>query len=183
MTTAVDHDNYDNTYLRQILCDNRRMAVVGASSNPNRPSSYVLKYMTGKGFDMMPVNPGHAGKSFFGLKVYGDLKDVPAPVEIVDIFRNSDAALAITREAIRLKDELGVKVIWMQLGVRNDEAAKEAEAAGLKVVMNRCPKIEYGRLCGESGWMGLNPRFISSRPQAMVAGTVQQHRLAADKKD
>ena len=176
----VDHDNYDNAYLKAILCENKNLAMVGASSNRHRPSSFVLKYLLGKGFNVMPINPGHAGRAFHGALVYGALGEVPAPAEIVDIFRNSDAALAITREAIALKDRLGIKVIWMQLGGRNDVAAAEAEAAGLKVVMNRCPKIEYGRLCGESGWMGINAGMVSSRPQKLIPGTVQSHRLAGD---
>ena len=181
--TVVDHDNYDNAYLKAILCGNKRIAMVGASSNRHRPSSFVLKYMLGKGFDVMPINPGHVGKEFHGALVYGALADVPAPAEIVDVFRNSEAALGVTRDAIALKDKLGIKVIWMQLGVRNDVAAAEAEAAGLKVVMNRCPKIEYGRLCGESGWMGVNAGMISSRPQKLVAGAVQSHKLASDETD
>ena len=103
--------------------------------------------------------------------MYATLADVPAPVDVVDIFRNSDAALAVTREAIALKDKLGLKVLWMQLGVRNDEAAREAEAAGLKVIMNRCPKIEYGRLSGEIGWAGVNSGTISSvRPKLAALG-------------
>jgi len=181
-TSPINHDNYDNAYLKAILCDNKRVAMVGASSNRHRPSSFVLRYLIGKGFELMPINPGHAEKEFFGARVYASLADVPAPAEIVDIFRNSEAALAVTREAIGLKDKLGIKVIWMQLGVRNNVAADEAEAAGLKVVMNRCPKIEYGRLCGESGWMGVNANMISSRPQSLAgAGTFQQHVLRSDK--
>ena len=174
----INHDDYDNAYLKEILCDNKRVAMVGASSNRARPSSFVLRYLMGKGFDVMPINPGHAGEEFFGATVYASLADVPAPAEIVDIFRNSEAALGVTREAIALKDRLGIKVIWMQLGVRNDLAAAEAEAAGLKVVMNRCPKIEYGRLCGESGWMGINAKMVSSRPKQLdESGGFQQHVL------
>ena len=100
------------------------------------------------------------------------------PVDIVDIFRNSAAALEVTREAIRLKDKLGIKVVWMQLGVRNDEAAAEAEAAGLKVVMNRCPKIEYGRLSGEIGWAGVNAGAISSKRPLLGGRGVQNHVIA-----
>src|SRR5690606_363260 len=125
------------------------------SANINRPSFFALKYLVGKGYRVHPINPGLAGKEIAGQRVYGALDEVPAPVEMVDIFRNSEAALDVTREAIRLKDRLGIKTIWMQLSVRNDTAATEAEAAGLRVVMNRCPKIEYGRLSGEIGWIGV----------------------------
>ena len=110
--------------------------------------------------------------------MYASLADVPAPVDVVDIFRNSDAALAVTREAIAHKDRLGLKVLWMQLGVRNDEAAAEAEAAGLKVVMNRCPKIEYGRLSGEIAWAGVNSGQISSVRPKLMPGGVQSLSLA-----
>ena len=125
-----------------------------------------MKYLLGKGYTIHPVNPGVAGQKILGQHVYASLADVPAPVDVIDIFRASDAALEVTREAIALKDKLGLKVLWMQLGVRNDEAAREAEAAGLKVIMNRCPKIEYGRLSGEIGWAGVNTGTISSvRPK------------------
>ena len=130
--------------------------MVGASAASNRPSYFAMKYLLGKGYEVIPVNPTLAGQEIQGRKVYAALADVPGPVDIVDIFRNSAAALEVVREAIRLKDKLGIKVIWMQLGVRNDQAAAEAEAAGLQVVMNRCPKIEYGRLSGEIGWAGVN---------------------------
>ncbi|MGZ5916964.1 MAG: CoA-binding protein, partial [Methyloceanibacter sp.] len=120
---------------------------------------FAMKYLKQKGFRVIPVNPGQAGKEILGEKVYASLADIEANVDIVDIFRNSEAALQVTREAIAI----GAKVVWMQLGVRNDEAAREAEAAGLKVVMNRCPKIEYGRLSGEIGWMGVNRRLIDNR--------------------
>jgi predicted CoA-binding protein len=155
--------------------------MVGASATGNRPSYFAMKYLLGKGFRVVPVNPGLAGQTLLGQKVYGSLADVPPPVHIVDIFRNSEAALAVTREAIALKDRLGIKVIWMQLGVRNDQAAREAEAAGLAVVMNRCPKIEYGRLSGEIGWAGVNTGLISSvRPKLAPRGV--QSRLIGDKR-
>ena len=103
---------------------------------------------------------------------------MPAAVDVVDIFRNSDAALGVVREAIALKDKLGLKVVWMQLGVRNDEAAAEAEAAGLTVVMNRCPKIEYGRLSGEIGWLGITTGVISSKRPMLAPGGIQRLRIA-----
>jgi predicted CoA-binding protein len=171
----MNHDRYDDGYITAILNEVKVVAMVGASANVNRPSYFVLKYMLGKGFDVIPVNPTLAGQEVLGQKAVASLADIDRPVDMIDIFRNSEAALPIVREAIALKDKLGIKVIWMQLSVRNDEAAAEAEAAGLKVVMNRCPKIEYGRLSGEIGWAGVNAGLISSkRPQLGAAG-VQNH--------
>jgi predicted CoA-binding protein len=134
-----------------------------------------MKYLKQKGFSVIPVNPGQAGKEILGEPVFASLADIPRPVDIVDIFRASDAALGVTREAIRI----GAKVVWMQLGVRNDEAAKLAEKAGLKVVMNRCPKIEYGRLSGELSWAGVNSRMLSSRRPILGAKGVQHRVLKA----
>jgi predicted CoA-binding protein len=154
----MNHDSYDADYIAGILRSVRTIALVGASANAVRPSYFVLKYMLSKGYRVIPVNPGLAGQEILGQKVYARLADIPEPVDMVDIFRNAEAALGITREAIAI----GAKVVWMQLGVRNDEAAREAEAAGLKVVMNRCPKIEYGKLSGEIGWAGVNSGTLSS---------------------
>jgi hypothetical protein len=131
-----------------------------------------MKYLKQKGFRVIPVNPGQAGKEILGERVYGSLAEIEQPVDIVDIFRSSKAALDITREAIKL----GAKVVWMQLGVRNDEAARLAEEAGLQVVMNRCPKIEYGRLSGELGWAGVNSRRISAR-RPLLGPKGVQHRV------
>jgi len=125
---------------------------------------------------VIPVNPGQAGKEILGEKVYAALADIKQPIDIVDVFRSSNAALPIAKEAIRI----GAKVVWMQLGVRNDEAAKLAEEAGLKVVMNRCPKIEYGRLSGELNWAGVNSRMLSSKRPLLGAKGVQ-HRVLAGK--
>ena len=171
----MDHATYSDDYIAGILTETQTIAMVGASANTNRPSYFALKYLLGKGYAVHPINPGLAGQALLGRLVYASLDDVPAPVGIVDIFRASDAALAITRDAIRLKDTLGIRTVWMQLGVVNAEAAAEAEAAGLKVVMNRCPKIEYGRLSGEIGWAGVNSGRISSqRPKLSPLG-VQSH--------
>lgn len=171
----MTHDRYTDDYIAGILQDCRTIAMVGASANTNRPSYFAMKYMLAKGYVVHPINPGLAGQTLLGQTVYGDLQSVPAPIDMVDVFRNSEAALEVAREAIRLKDSHGIKVVWMQLGVRNDEAAAEAEAAGLKVVMNRCPKIEYGRLSGEIGWAGVNSGVISSvRPKLSPLG-VQNH--------
>jgi predicted CoA-binding protein len=170
----MNHDRYDDTYISDILSKVRVVAMIGASANINRPSYFALKYLLGKGYAVHPINPGLEGKEIAGQRVFASLVDVPGPVDMVDIFRNSDAALEVTREAIREKDRLGLKVVWMQLSVRNDLAAQEAEAAGLEVVMNRCPKIEYGRLSGEIGWMGVNGGVMSSRRPMLGAGVQNQ---------
>lgn len=167
----MNHDRYTDDYIADILRSARVFAFVGASANTVRPSYFAMKYLLGKGYKVHPVNPGLAGQQLLGQDVYATLADVPGPVDVVDIFRNPEAALPIVREAIATKDKLDLKVVWMQLGVRNDEAAAEAEAAGLKVVMNRCPKIEYGRLSGELGWAGVNSGQISSaRPKLSPRG-------------
>ena len=168
----MNHDAYSDAYIREILASSRTIAMVGASANTSRPSYFAMKYLKQKGFTVIPVNPGQAGKEILGETVYVSLGDIKRPVDIVDIFRSSDAALGVTREAIRI----GAKVVWMQLGVRNDEAARLAEDSGLQVVMNRCPKIEYGRLSGELGWAGVNSRRLSSKRPILGASGVQ-HRL------
>jgi predicted CoA-binding protein len=168
----MSDDFYSDAYIREILATCRTIAMVGASANPSRPSYFAMKYLKSKGFRVIPVNPGKAGKEILGERVHASLHDIAEKVDIVDIFRKSDAALAITREAI----VIGAKVVWMQLGVRNDAAAREAEQAGLKVVMNRCPKIEYGRLSGELSWAGVNSRLLSSKRPVLAPRGVQ-HRL------
>jgi predicted CoA-binding protein len=174
----MNHDTYSDDYVAGILGSVSTFAFVGASASNNRPSYFAMKYLLGKGYAVIPVNPGIAGQEILGQKVYASLADVPGPVDVVDIFRNSEAALPIAREAIALKEKLGLKVLWMQLGVRNDEAAAAAEAAGLSVVMNRCPKIEYGRLSGEIGWAGVNTGTISSLRPKLAARGVQSHVIA-----
>lgn len=160
----MNHDHYEDTYIGDILNTVETVAVVGASDNPARPSFYVMKYMKRKGYRQVPVNPGKAGMEILGETVYASLLDIPFPVDMVDCFRNSEAIPAIAEEAIAIN----AKVLWMQLGVRHDEAAAKAEAAGLKVVMNRCPKIEFGRLSGEIGYMGGQSGIISSKRQKLV---------------
>jgi predicted CoA-binding protein len=177
----MNHDSYSDNYITSVLEATNTIAMVGASANTNRPSYFAMKYMLGKGYTVHPVNPGLAGKEILGQTVYAALEDVPAPVDMVDIFRNSDAALDITRDAVRLKDSLSIKFIWMQLNVRNDAAAEEAEAAGMQVVMNRCPKIEYGRLSGEIGWAGVNSGVISSARPKLAKKGFQNHLLKARK--
>ena len=164
----MSHDSYSNDYISGILNSVRSIAMVGASANDVRPSFFVLKYLTAKGFTVYPVNPGQAGKEILGQHVYARLSDIPHPIDMVDIFRASDAVPGIVDEALAL-DPLP-KVIWMQLGIRNDEAAAKAEAAGLKVVMNRCPKIEYGKLSGEIGWNGVHSGVISSKKPILRGG-------------
>ena len=157
----MDHSSYPEAYIRGILRSVKVIAMVGASANWNRPSYFAMKYLQEKGYRVIPVNPKEAaaGAVILGEKTYASLDEVPVAVDMVDCFRASDAILPIARDAIRI----GAKVLWMQLGVVNDEAAGLAEAAGLKVVMNRCPKIEYGRLSREIGWLGVNTGVISSR--------------------
>lgn len=164
----MNHENYDNAYISGILNNVKIIAVVGASANTVRPSYFVMKYMLDKGYRVIPVNPGQAGKEILGQTAYARLSDIPEPIDMVDIFRASDAVPAIVDEALALDPK--PKVIWMQLTVRHDEAAAGAEAAGLQVVMNRCPKIEYARLSGEIGWNGVNSGVISSRKPVMRAG-------------
>ena len=157
--THMNHERYSNAYIRDILGRVKTIAMVGASAKWNRPSFFAMKYLQIKGFRVIPVNPLEAGGEILNEKVYASLGDIPVPVDMVDVFRNSEAVGPIADKAI----EIGAKVLWMQLGVRNDSAAERAEAAGLNVVMNRCPKIEHGRLSGEIGWMGVNTRVLSSR--------------------
>lgn len=171
----MNHDSYDDDYIAAILRKVRTVAMVGASANANRPSYFVMKYLMAKGYTVVPVNPGLAGQEILGQEVVGALDDAPAPIDMVDIFRNAEAALEVVRDAIRLKDKLGIKVVWMQLGVRNDVAATEAESAGLEVVMHRCPKIEYGRLSGEIGWAGINSGRITSQRPKLSPNGVQSH--------
>jgi predicted CoA-binding protein len=164
----MKHDSYSDNTVQRILKSVRTIAMVGASNNNARPSYFVLKYLLSRGYRLFPINPGLAGKDILGAPVYSKLADIPEPLDMVEIFRNSAAASGIVDEALTL-DPLP-KVIWMQLGVRNDEAAARAEARGIEVVMNRCPKIEYGRLSGEIGWTGVNSGILSSRKPQMLRG-------------
>jgi uncharacterized protein len=172
------HDHYSDEHVRAVLKSVRTIAMVGASDNPARPSYLVLKYLIERGYRVIPVNPGKAGSAFLGQSVYARLADIPEPIDMVDIFRASEAAGGVVDEALALSPR--PKVIWMQLTVRNDEAAARAEAAGLTVIMNRCPKIEYGRLSGEIGWTGVNSRILSAkRPQLSTKGV---QKLSIDRK-
>ena len=157
----MNHDVYDDNYIRSILNGVKSIAMVGASPVNVRPSYFAFKYLAQRGYDMIPVNPGHVGKSLLEKPFVGSLLDIGRPVDMVDVFRNSSHVMAVVDEALKMKPP--PKVIWMQLGARDDAAAEMAEAAGLKVVMNRCPKIEYGRLSSEISWMGVNSRTLSSK--------------------
>jgi predicted CoA-binding protein len=154
---------YEDTLIKSILRSTKTIAMVGASGNEMRPSYFAMMYLLAKGYVVHPVNPGMVGKKILGQSVYGSLKDVPAPVDMVDIFRTSDVAPDIVREAIAEKDRLGIKTIWMQLGVISEEAERLAKDAGFTVIMDRCPKIEHGRFSGEIGWMGVNRKVIDNR--------------------
>jgi predicted CoA-binding protein len=157
----MDHDNYSDDYIRGILNSVKTIAMVGASPNEVRPSYFAFKYLVQRGYDMIPVNPGQAGKSLMGRPFVASLAEIGRPVDMVEIFRSSSHIMPVVDAALKLSPL--PKVIWMQLGGRDDEAAAKAEAAGLKVVMNRCPKIEYGRLSSEISWMGVNSRTISAK--------------------
>jgi predicted CoA-binding protein len=170
----MQHDRYDDDVIGRMLAEVQVIALVGASANSNRPSTFVLKYLLAKGYRVVPVNPGLAGQEICGQRVVTSLSELVEPVDMIDIFRNSDAALDVVREALQLKERLGLKVIWMQLGVRNDKAAAQAEAAGLRVIMNRCPKIEYGRLSGEIGWTGVATGMLTSRRPLLGSGLQSQ---------
>src|SRR5688572_3727198 len=171
----MNHDNYSDSTIRGILNTVKSIAMVGISPKDNRPSYFAFKYLLERGYRMIPVNPGQAGKEILGQKVYARLADIPEPVDMVDIFRASQHALPVVEEALAMTPR--PSVIWMQLGVRNDEAGAKAEAAGLKVVMNRCPKIEYGRLSSEIGWIGVNSRTLSSKKAPLLGKGVQRMSL------
>jgi predicted CoA-binding protein len=173
----MNHDRYDDSYIRGILNTVKTIAMVGVSANTSRPSYFAFKYLLERRYRMIPVNPGLAGGELLGQRAYARLADIPEPVDMVDIFRASQYAGAIVEEALAMNPR--PKVIWMQLGVRDDAAAQRAEAAGLKVVMNRCPKIEYGRLSSEIAWMGVNTRTLTSKKARNLGGGIQ--RMALDR--
>ncbi|MDE0780751.1 MAG: CoA-binding protein [Alphaproteobacteria bacterium] len=155
---------YPDWQIRRILSDVNTVAMVGASTNWNRPSYFAMKYMQDKGYRVIPVNPGSAGQTLLGEEVVASLKNITGPVDMVDIFQRSERVPPIVDEAI----EIAAKIVWMQLTVRHDEAAKKAEDAGLTVIMDRCPKIEFARLSGELGWSGINTKVITSRRSRQI---------------
>lgn len=153
--------DYSDRHLKSILQRTRRIAVVGVSANPVRPSFYAVRYLALKGYDVVPVNPGQAGKELFGATVVGALSEIEGPVDMVDIFRRSEAVEPIVQEALDVLE--GLQTIWMQIGVVNEHAAGLAKEHGLDVVMDRCPKIEYQRLFGELRMGGFATGVISSK--------------------
>jgi predicted CoA-binding protein len=164
----MNHDAYVNSYISGILTGVKTIAIVGASANEVRPSFFVAKYLIDKGYAVHPVNPGQAGREILGRMAYARLADIPGEIDMVDVFRASDAVPGVVDEVLALGSL--PKVVWMQLGIRDDASAARLEAAGIKVVMNRCPKIEYARLAGEIGWNGVNSGVISSRKPLMRSG-------------
>jgi predicted CoA-binding protein len=176
----MNHDSYPDSYIRGILNTVKTIAMVGISPKENRPSYFAFKYLLERGYHMVPVNPGQAGKEILGQKVYASLTEVPEPIDMVDIFRASQFVMPVVEEALKLQPK--PQVIWMQLSVRNDEAAALAEANGMKVVMDRCPKIEYGRLSSEISWMGINSHTLSSKRAQNYGGGFQRMGLGINNK-
>jgi predicted CoA-binding protein len=165
----MKHDSYDNAYILGILRETRTIAMIGASAKWNRPSYFAMKYLQEKGYRVIPVNPGQAGKEILGEPVYASISEIPERFEMVDLFRASEHVGPIVDEAIGLAADKGIRTIWMQLGVRDDEAAARAEDAGLKVVMDRCPKIEFGRLNAELSWGGFDSKVITAKRRKVKA--------------
>ncbi len=171
----MNHDSYDDGYIRGILNTVKTIAMVGVSAKESRPSYFAFKYLLERGYRMIPVNPGLAGKELLGRKVFARLADVPEPVDMIDIFRASPYAIGIVEDALALQPR--PRVIWMQLGIRNDAAATLAEANGIRVVMNRCPKIEYGRLSSEISWFGVNSRTLTAKRAQVFGRGIQRMSL------
>jgi predicted CoA-binding protein len=171
----MSHESYDDSYIRGILNTVKTIAMVGVSPKDSRPSYFAFKYLLERGYRMIPVNPGLADKDLLGQKAYARLADIPEPVDMVDIFRASAFVLPIVEEALKMQPL--PRVVWMQLGIRNDAAAALAEQNGLKVVMNRCPKIEYGRLSSEISWMGVNSRTLTSKRAQLSGRGIQRMSL------
>ncbi len=154
-------ESYPEPHLRGILKRSKVIAIVGVSMNEVRPSFFVARYLSLKGYRVIPVNPGHAGEMLLGQRVRASLSEIDEPVDMVDIFRRSEHVPPIVDEALTHLPML--KTIWMQIGVSHEEAARSARAKGVDVVMNRCPKIEYQRLFGELRMGGFNTGVISSK--------------------
>lgn len=171
----MTHDTYPDALIRSILKSVKTIAMVGASNNPARPSFIVFKYLIERGYDVIPINPSLASEEMLGRRVLKSLVDVSGPLDMVDIFRASQVAGGIVDEALELVPL--PKVIWMQLSVRDDKAAERAEAQGVQVIMNRCPKIEYGRMSGEIGWQGINSRMISAKKPILAGQGFQKFKI------
>jgi predicted CoA-binding protein len=172
----MNHDSYSDGHIRSVLREAKTIAMVGASPNTVRPSYFVLKYLRERGYDVIPVNPGQAGKPILDTMFVAGLADIKQPVDMVDVFRASEQVPVVVEDVLKMTPR--PKYLWMQLGIRNDDAAAKLEAAGIQVVMNRCPKIEYGRLSSEIAWMGVNSRTLSSKRAPMPAGI---QRLSLDR--
>jgi predicted CoA-binding protein len=155
---------YPDAALLRIYEASRTIAMVGASPNWNRPSYFVMRYLQRKGYRVIPVNPRALDAPILGERVFPDLESIDVQVDVVDVFRRPEETPAIARSAAAI----GAKVLWLQLGIRNDEAATVAGLAGLTVIQDRCMKIEYGRLGGELAWNGINTRVISSRRRQLL---------------
>lgn len=168
MSEAQDHDHYTDAHMRGILKSVKSIAIVGASANQVRPSFFVAKYMASKRYDLFPINPGQAGKEIAGAMTYKSLSELPQSVDMVDVFRRTEALPDVVSEIMRMPEL--PKVVWLQLGIRDDAIAQALEMAGITVIQNRCPKIEYARLCGEIGWTGFNRRTISSKKPKLSKG-------------
>lgn len=169
---SAGHDAYPDALIRDVLQRVKTIAIVGASDNTARPSYIVTKYLIGRGYDVVPVNPRLAGRTLLGAAGYASLAEIPRPVDMVEVFRSPADAGRVTDDALALRPL--PKVIWMQLSVRDDAAAARAEAEGVTVIMNRCPKIEYGRLSGEIGWQGINSRILSAKRPALAGKGFQK---------
>jgi uncharacterized protein len=154
--------HYADHFIGQVLGQTRTIAVIGASPSGARASNFVMKYLQEKGYRVIPVNPYAVGQEIHGERVYASLNEVSGPVEMIDVFRSSGAVAQVVDEVISQKDRLGIQFVWLQLGVRNDEAALRASAAGLAVIMDRCIKIEFARLFGELSWREVNTRITSA---------------------
>jgi predicted CoA-binding protein len=155
--------NYDDGQLRLILKQVKTIAIVGASSNWTRPSNFAMKYLKGKGYRVIPVNPRYVGKKIHNETVYASISNIPENIDMIDIFRPSGQVSAIVDEVLKLHKKKSISVVWMQIGVRDNDSAKRLENYGHTVIMDRCPKIEYGRIFGELSWSGVNSGIISAR--------------------
>jgi uncharacterized protein len=174
-TVRMNHDAYDDAYIRGILNTVKTIAMVGVSAKDSRPSYFAYKYLRERGYRVIPVNPGLADQKLLGQEVFPRLADIREPVDMVDVFRASVHVPAIVDEALAIEPR--PRVLWMQLGIRHDAAARRAEAAGLKVVMDRCPKIEYGRLSSEISWIGVNSRTLTSKKAQLFGRGIQRMSL------
>ncbi len=163
-----NHDHYSDEMMRSVLKSVKSIAIIGASGNTIRPSYFVAKYMAAKGYKLFPINPGHAGKEIADAMTYESLASLPGPVDMVDIFRRKETLPGIVTEIMQMPEL--PKVVWLQLGIRDDSIASALEMAGITVIQNRCPKIEYARLCGEIAWTGFNRRTISSKKPILSKG-------------